>query len=143
MPCKLKSVVARFPTHLKHCHATKFRCCKLKQHVAKCWTDVYFLQQIYSTCNNKFCYVTMFEVGGNNVVLQVEEKCCPYYLALTIELVNIECGLLSRVSQKSVSTKWRIYKGNWTRPKTFCWKSKTCFFFKWQGRMFFTKKRTG
>ena len=44
-----------------------------------------------------------------------------------IELVGIECGLLSRVSKKCVSTKWRIYKDNWTRPKT--WKSKTVFCF--------------
>ena len=33
--------------------------------------------------------------------------------------IDIECGLLSRVSQKIVATKWRIYKGkcfllNWT-----------------------------
>ena len=28
--CKLKSVVTRITTHLKHCHATKVCCCKLK-----------------------------------------------------------------------------------------------------------------
>ena len=31
--------------------------------------------------------------------------------AQTIEIIDIECGLLSRVSQKIISTKWRIYKG--------------------------------
>ena len=34
---------------------------------------------------------------------------------LIIEIIDIECGLLSRVSQKIVATKWRIYKG-----KLFC-----------------------
>ena len=43
------------PTYLKHCDATKFRCCKLKQHVASSWTGVYFFQHFFSTCNNKFC----------------------------------------------------------------------------------------
>ena len=62
--CKLKSVVGRITTHLKHCHATKFRCSKLKQHVAASWTGVYFFRQIFSTCNKKFCCVTIFEVGG-------------------------------------------------------------------------------
>ena len=42
--------------------------------------------------------------------------------------------MLFRVSQKYISTKWRIFKGNWTRPKTFCWKRKTvfCLFWNWQ-----------
>ena len=63
--CKLKSVVARITTHLKHCHATKFRYCKLKQPVTASWTGVYFFQEIFSTCNNKFRCVKLFEVGGN------------------------------------------------------------------------------
>ena len=29
----------------------------------------------------------------------------------TIEIIDIECGLLSRVSPKIVATKWRIYTG--------------------------------
>ena len=33
--CKLKSVVARITKHLKHCHATKFCCGKLKKFVEK------------------------------------------------------------------------------------------------------------
>ena len=33
------------------------------------------------------------------------------WLVNTIEIIDIECGLLSRVSQKIVATKWRIYKG--------------------------------
>ena len=32
-----------------------------------------------------------------------------------IEIIDIECGLLSHVSQKIVAIKWRIYKG-----KFFC-----------------------
>ena len=42
--CKLKSVVARITTHLKHCHATKCCCSKLKLHVAASWTGVYFYE---------------------------------------------------------------------------------------------------
>ena len=33
-----------------------------------------------------------------------------------IEIIGIECGLLSRVSQKIVATKWRIYKGKISPP---------------------------
>ena len=35
-----------------------------------------------------------------------------------IELLHIECVLLYSVSQKSVSTKWRIYKGKIWTPNT-------------------------
>ena len=37
----------------------------------------------------------------------------------TIELLHIECVLLYPVSQKSVSTKWRIYKGKINSPQDF------------------------
>ena len=47
--CKLKSVVARITTHLKHCHATKFCCCKLKKSRRKFNS----LQHAASTCNNE------------------------------------------------------------------------------------------
>ena len=40
-----------------------------------------------------------------------------------IELLHIECVLLYSVSQKSVSTKWRIYKGKLTRPRISCYKN--------------------
>ena len=40
-----------------------------------------------------------------------------------IEIIDIECGLLSRVSQKIVATKWRIYKGKINSPRTFCAKA--------------------
>ena len=43
----LESVVARITTPLKHCYAIKFRCCKLKKHVATSWTGIYFFQQIF------------------------------------------------------------------------------------------------
>ena len=36
-------------------------------------------------------------------------------LAKLIEIIDIECGLLSCVSQKIVTTKWQIFKG-----KMFC-----------------------
>ena len=78
--CKLKNIVARITTHLKHCHATTFRCCKLKQHVASSWTGVYLFQQMISTCNNIFCCVTMlFEVGGNTACWLIQlamQQCC-------------------------------------------------------------------
>ena len=45
-----------------------------------------------------------FKMAGGNGPCEVWPK--------TIELIDIECGLLSHVIQKSVSTKWRISKGN-------------------------------
>ena len=36
----------------------------------------------------------------------------------SIELLHIECVLLYSISQKSVSTKWRIYKGKIWTPNT-------------------------
>ena len=47
------------------------------------------------------------------------EQCWVY----TIELLHIECVRLYPVSQKSVATKWRIYKGKITRPRIFCYKN--------------------
>ena len=44
-------------THLKHCHATKFRCCKLLAST--------FFDKFLQLATTKFCCVTMFEVGGN------------------------------------------------------------------------------
>ena len=41
----------------------------------------------------------------------------------TIEIIDIECGLLSRVSQKIVATKWRIYKGKISSPQDILCKS--------------------
>ena len=57
--CKLKSVVARITTHLKHCYAIKFCCCKLKKHVATSWTGFYFFNKYLICCSyyhprNKF-----------------------------------------------------------------------------------------
>ena len=75
---QVENVVGRITTYFKHCHATKFRCCKLKQHVASSWTGVYFFQQIFSTCNNKFC-LRDNEVGGNtanNAFQLATQHCC-------------------------------------------------------------------
>ena len=43
--------------------------------------------------------------GQNEKGKRWQEKQAPR----TIEIIDIECGLLSRVSQKIVATKWRIY----------------------------------
>ena len=42
----------------------------------------------------------------------------------TIEIIDIEFGLLSRVSQKIVATKWRIHKGKISSPQDILCKSK-------------------
>ena len=42
---------------------------------------------------------------------------------MPIEIIDIECGLLSRVSEKIVATKWRIYKGKINSPQDFCYKN--------------------
>ena len=93
--CKLKNVVGRITTHLKHCHATKFVVASWKNLLKKvdaCSTCCNMLLQLART---KFGCVTMFEVGGktcNNAFqlatqqccVQVEEKCCPYYRAFKV-----------------------------------------------------------
>ena len=40
----------------------------------------------------------------------------------SIEIIDIECGLLSRLSQKIVATKWRIYKGKMSSPQGTKWR---------------------
>ena len=40
-----------------------------------------------------------------------------FYL-YTIDIIDIECRLLSRVSQKIVATKWLIYRAKLARPRT-------------------------
>ena len=60
----LESVVARITTHLKHCHATKFCCCKLKKVVEKSRRQFNMLLQLATT---KFCCVTMSEVGATTL----------------------------------------------------------------------------
>ena len=89
---------------VKHCHATKFCCCKLKKCVEKS------RRQFSSTCCNNEMLLTMFEVSGNacnNVfqlatqhVVPVEEKCCPYYFTFstnhaTIVIYYESCILIS------------------------------------------------
>ena len=48
---------------------------------------------------------------------------CSMTYVMTIELLHIACVLLYPVSQKSVSTKWRIYKGKINSPQDFCYKN--------------------
>ena len=65
-------------TH-KHCDATKFRCCKLKKFVEKSRRQFNLMQHATSTCNNIFCCVTMFELGGNtcnNAFQLATQQCC-------------------------------------------------------------------
>ena len=68
----------------------------MKQHVATSWTGVYFFQQISSTCNNKFCCVTMFEVGGNtaNNAFQLAMQQC--YVASCSNLLLVLLHLYSQ-----------------------------------------------
>ena len=44
-----------------------------------------------------------------------------------IEIIDIECGFLYRVSQKIVATKWRIYKGKISSPHDILCKSNRFF----------------
>ena len=77
--CKLKSVVARITTYLKHCHATKFCCCKLKKFVEKSDASSTCCNMLLQLATTKFCCVTMFEVGGNtcNNAFQLStQQCC-------------------------------------------------------------------
>ena len=55
-----------------------------------------------------------FESGHSGVALQCANH---------IEIMDIECGLLSRVSQNIVATKWRIYKGKISSPQDILCKS--------------------
>ena len=48
----------------------------------------------------------------------------------TIELVGKECGLLSRVGQKCVSTKWRIYRATELAQRRFVGKAQPFFVLK-------------
>ena len=45
---RLESVVGRITTHLKHCHATTFCCCKLKKFVEKSRCQFKLLQHAAS-----------------------------------------------------------------------------------------------
>ena len=56
----------------------------------------------------------------NNKKNNIENDDCMsrYMYACIIELLHIECVLLYPVSQKSISTKWRIYKGKISTPDT-------------------------
>ena len=51
----------------------------------------------------------------------------PLCRAYIIEIIDIECELLSRVSQKIVATKWRIYKGKISSPQDILCKNKRYF----------------
>ena len=67
--CKLKRVVARIATQqLRHCHATKFRCCKLKLQQVE-------LASTFNLQQQNFVPLTMFElVGGTTFNLQRNKR---------------------------------------------------------------------
>ena len=58
--------------------------------------------------------------GQNEKGKRWQEKQAPQ----TIEIIDIECGLLSRVSQKIVATKRRIFQGKISSPQDILCKSK-------------------
>ena len=86
--CNLqRNVVTRITTHLKHCHTTKFRCCKLNWRLLFS-TNLFNLQQqnfVAWQCLRLVVIraTTLFNLQRANVTLQVGEKCCPYYRAMT------------------------------------------------------------
>ena len=95
--CKLKSVVARINAHLKHCHATKFAVASWKNVLKKVDATSTCCNMLLQLATTKFCFVTIFEVGGNTAsnacqlatqqcCVQVEGKCCRYYRALRVTL---------------------------------------------------------
>ena len=126
--CRLKSVVARSTTHLKHCHETKFRCCKLKQQV-----------EVGSTFfNNKICCVIMFEVGDNTCnnafqfatqqcCVQIAAICCSYYFTLILVVIrpNFDWSFLWGAGDPwgtcpkcpLVNPTLELWSTDWTRDK--------------------------
>ena len=78
--CKLRSVIAHITTHLKHCHATQFCCCKLNKFVEKSRCQFKFLQHAkLQLATTKFCCMTMLEMGGNtcnNAFQLATQQCC-------------------------------------------------------------------
>ena len=53
--------------------------------------------------------------------LDQQGHACVTVSVIPIEIIDIECGLLSLVSQNIVATKWQIYKmAKLACPRTFC-----------------------
>ena len=84
----------------------KFQCCKLRQYIVKSRPEFYFLEQIFQPASLKFFAwkvehavviraTMLFKLQCNNVARQVEQKCCPYYLALS-ELICFSIACSSR-----------------------------------------------
>ena len=65
--------------------------------------------------------VLMYNKYGQHEML-LKTKC-----VRPIEIIDIECGLLYRVSQKIVATKWWIYKGKISSPQDILCKSNRFF----------------
>ena len=108
------------------------------------WTcplsDSYFRPCIWNS-ENVIMHLNPFLLGTNSNSLHSTVVTVQYiwdYCTSPIELVGIKCAMLSCVSQKTVSTKWQIYKGNWTSPKT--WKTKQIFLI--EKSEFFLLKKT-
>ena len=61
--------------------------------------------------DSSFSLVNRAETSARAEILYVVSP-----LVIPIELLHIECVLLYPASQKSVSTKWRVYKGKICTP---------------------------
>ena len=68
----------------------------------------------------------------NLITALIEQESIQGRRGESIEIIDIECGLLSRVSQKIVATKWRIYKGKISSPQDILCRSKRFFWRKYQ-----------
>ena len=93
--CKLKNIVARITTHLKHCHATTFRCCKLKQHLHQVELASTFFNKCFQLATTYFvawqCLrwvviraTMLLNLQCNNVALQVAAICFSYYFTFKV-----------------------------------------------------------
>ena len=127
--CKLKSVVARITTHLKHCHTTKFVVASWKNLLKKSRRQFNLLQHAASTCNNEILLREMFEVGGNTCnndfqlatqqcCVKVEGKCCPYYWALRSVCISTIIILIAIVIEIIMAAKWlpKDHNAHWFNP---------------------------
>ena len=68
-----------YTTHLKHCHATKFVAASWKNLLKKVDANSTWCNMLLQLATTKFCWVTMFEVGGNtcsNAFQVATQQCC-------------------------------------------------------------------
>ena len=89
----------------------------------------YFAISSSSKARSTWCF--------KNIKIRKENFCCKKHVwknrfHFLVCLYNIISRYRMRAPiscpSKNISTKWRIYTRNWTRPKSFCCRSKTVFF---------------